>query len=74
MALILGCLGRLATLGNFIIFTGALIMHAPDGWMMNWSGKKKGEGIKYFVLLLSPLLVILIKGSGAFSIDLWIFM
>lgn len=74
MALIMGCLGRLAALGNFIIFTGALITHAPYGWTMNWSGKKKGEGIEYFVLLLSLLSVILIKGSGAFSIDLWIFM
>lgn len=72
IALILGCLGRLAALGNIIIFTGALIMHAPDGWTMNWLGKKKGEGIEYFILLLSILAIILIRGSGAFSFDLYI--
>src|SRR5260221_13975950 len=72
IALIFGCLGRIAAAGNFLIFTGALIVHAPDGWTLNWLGKKKGEGIEYFVLLLSVLLIIVIKGSGALSIDLWL--
>lgn len=73
IALIFGFLGKIAALGNFIIFTGALITHLPDGWTMNWLGKKKGEGIEYFILLLSLLLVILINGSGALSVDLWLF-
>lgn len=73
VALLLGFLGKVAAFGNVIIFTGALITHIPDGWTLNWLGKKKGEGIEYFVLLLSILLVIMIKGSGAFSIDLWLF-
>src|ERR1700730_17635778 len=38
---------------------------------LNWFGSKKGEGIEYFVLLLSLLLVIVIKGSGALSLDFW---
>lgn len=70
--LIIGFLGRFAALCNFIIFTGALFNHLPDGWTMNWSGKKRGEGIEYFILLLALLLIIVIKGSGAFSIDRWI--
>jgi putative oxidoreductase len=72
IALIIGCFGRIAAAGNFIIFTGALIVHAPDGWTLNWLGKKKGEGIEYFILLLSVLFVIMIKGSGAVSFDLWL--
>ena len=72
IALIFGCFGRIAAGGNFIIFAGALIVHAPDGWTMNWLGKKKGEGVEYFILLLSILLVIIFKGSGALSIDSWI--
>lgn len=67
--LIIGFMGRFAALCNFIIFTGALFNHLPDGWTMNWSGKKRGEGIEYFILLLTLLLIIAIKGSGAFSID-----
>src|SRR5215470_7030811 len=72
VALILGFFGRIAAAGNFIIFTGALLVHAPDGWTMNWFGKKRGEGIEYFVMLLSMLLIIMVKGSGAISIDLWL--
>lgn len=72
IALILGCLGRVAALGNFIIFTGAMITHLPEGWTMNWTGKKKGEGIEFFLLLLSLLLIIVISGSGALSVDLWL--
>ena len=70
IGLILGCLGRVAALGNFIIFTGAMITHLPEGWTMNWTGKKKGEGIEFFLLLLSLLLIIIISGSGALSVDL----
>jgi putative oxidoreductase len=72
IALISGLLGRIAAAGLFIIFTGALIVHLPDGWTLNWFGSKKGEGIEYFVLLLSLLLVIVLKGSGALSIDFWL--
>lgn len=70
--LIFGCMGRLAAFGNFIIFVGALINHLPDGWTLNWLGKKKGEGIEYFILLLSLLLIIIIKGSGALSFDFFL--
>ena len=73
IALITGFLGRVAAAGNFLIFLGALIVHAPDGWTMNWFGKKKGEGIEYFIMLLAILLIIIIKGSGALSIDSWIY-
>jgi putative oxidoreductase len=72
IALILGCLGRFAALGNFIIFTGALISHISEGWALNWLGKKKGEGIEYFILLLSLLLIIIIRGSGPLSVDFWL--
>ena len=65
-------MGRIAAGGLFIIFTGALIVHLPDGWAMNWFGEKKGEGIEYFVMLLSLLLIIIVRGSGAISIDLWV--
>ena len=72
IALMSGFLGRIAAGGLFIIFTGALIVHLPDGWTLNWFGSKKGEGIEYFVLLLSLLLVIVLKGSGALSMDYWL--
>ena len=45
ISLIIGFAGRIAAAGNFLIFAGALVNHLPDGWVMNWIGKKKGEGI-----------------------------
>jgi putative oxidoreductase len=71
-AILSGFLSRVAAGGLFVIFIGALVVHARDGWMMNWFGKKNGEGIEYFVMLLSLLLVLLLKGSGALSVDLWL--
>jgi putative oxidoreductase len=71
-ALVFGFLGRIAAGGLFIIFAGALIFHLPNGWTMNWFGEKDGEGIEYHVLLLTLLLAVLIKGSGALSVDLWL--
>ena len=72
IALVTGFLGRIAASGLFIIFTGALIVHLPDGWTMNWFGEKKGEGIEYFVMLLALLMTVIVRGSGAMSIDLWL--
>jgi putative oxidoreductase len=73
VALVAGFLGRIAAGGLFIIFMGALIVHLPDGWAMNWFGEKKEEGIgiEYHVMLLSLLLIVIVRGSGAMSIDLW---
>ncbi|WP_431244441.1 DoxX family protein [Flavobacterium sp. P21] len=69
--LIAGFFGRFVAFANFIIFTGALLTHRKDGWTMNWNNKKRGEGIEYFVLLLTFLCIILLEGSGAFSVDFW---
>jgi putative oxidoreductase len=73
VALIFGFLGRIAAAGNFIIFTGAFVVHWPYGWPMNWTGKRRGEGVEYFIMLLAILLVIVIRGSGPLSVDLFIF-
>jgi putative oxidoreductase len=70
VALMLGFLTRIAAAGLIVIFAGALVMHSRDGWMMNWFGKKRGEGIEYFVLLLALLIEALIEGGGALSVDL----
>lgn len=72
LALITGFASRIAAAANLVIFFGALIHHLPHGWVMNWTGRKTGEGIEYFVLLLSMLLVTLVEGSGALSVDRWL--
>lgn len=73
LMLIVGLFGRFAAFTNFIIFSGALFSHLKEGWIMNWTGKKKGEGIEYFILLLTLLIIVVFKGSGSLSVDflLW---
>jgi len=60
LGLITGTLGRIAAAGNLMIQTGALLLvHIHIGWKME----------EYSLLALSMCLAILIRGSGAWSID-----
>jgi uncharacterized protein YegL len=54
LAILSGFLSRIAAGGLVVIFIGAVVVHLRDGWMMNWYGRKSGEGPEYFVMLLSP--------------------
>jgi len=70
LGLLFGLLGRIAALGivtNMVV--AVLMIHRHFGFFMNWSGRQKGEGLEYFILAIAVGLAILIKGSGAFSMD-----
>lgn len=68
IALILGFAGRIAALGNFVVFSTALILQLPRSSMKD-RRQKKTEGLEYFLMLLSLLVVIITEGSGALSLD-----
>ena len=73
VALILGLLGRVGAACVIAVMVGAiLIVHAPNGFFMNWSGKAPGEGYEYHLLAIGLALPPLIKGSGALSVDNWL--
>ena len=40
-----------------------------SGFFMNWTGQQKGEGFEFHLLAIALAIVVLIKGSGAVSID-----
>ena len=70
LGLIFGLLGRIAALGiisNMLVAVATV--HAHNGFFMNWSGQQKGEGFEYHLLAIALGIVVLIKGSGALSID-----
>ncbi len=70
LGLLGGFLGRIAAFGilcNMVVAT--LMVHRHFGFFMNWFGSQKGEGFEYHLLAMALGLAILIKGSGAFSID-----
>ena len=70
LGLITGTLSRVAAFGFVSIMTGAIFMgHAEHGFFMNWYGAQQGEGFEYHLLMIGLAVIVLIKGSGAFSID-----
>jgi len=70
LSLIAGVLGRLGAFGILCVMVGAIVtVHLPNGFFMNWMGNQKGEGFEYHLLAIGMALAILIKGSGAFSVD-----
>jgi putative oxidoreductase len=70
IGLLLGLLGRVAAFGIACDMVVAVWMvHRHFGLFANWSGLQKGEGYEYHVLAIAIALVIMIKGSGALSVD-----
>jgi len=69
-ALVVGFLGRVAALGILVNMVVAIAtVHARFGLFMNWTGKQPGEGFEYHLLAIAIALAILVRGSGALSID-----
>lgn len=47
----------------------ALLVHARNGFFMNWSGKQAGEGIEFFLVALAVAAALVLSGGGAISVD-----
>jgi putative oxidoreductase len=70
LGLLVGLLGRIAAFGIICDMLVAILMvHRHNGLFMNWAGNQKGEGFEYHLLAIAIGLLILIKGSGALSVD-----
>ncbi len=70
LALLVGLCGRFMAFGIAMIMLGAIFMvHFSNGFFMNWFGTQKGEGYEYHLLALGLAFLIMINGSGKFSLD-----
>ena len=70
LLLIFGFAGRIQAALMIAVITGAFFVdHLPNGFFMNWFGNHKGEGYEFDLLFAAIASVIVIKGSGKFSID-----
>ena len=71
LGLITGLLGRVAAFGIFCVMAVAVAMiHAHVGFFMNWNGvTPPAEGFEYHLLAMAMAVAVMIKGSGALSLD-----
>ncbi len=70
LSLMAGFLTRFCAAGILLTMSGAILMvHAGNGFFMNWSGKQGGEGFEYHLLAIALCLPLLISGGGLFSAD-----
>jgi len=70
LGLITGFLSRIAALGiamNMIV--AVKMVHAANGFFINWFGNQKGEGYEYHILAVGLALIVIIYGAGKASVD-----
>ncbi len=70
IGVIVGGLSRIAAFGiAATMAVAALMVHAPYGFFINWTGAQAGNGVEYQVLAIGLALVVMLKGGGAYSLD-----
>ena len=70
IALFFGFLGRLSALAIAIDFTTVAVKaHVQNGFFMNWGGQQRGEGYEFFILAVGIAVALVVRGSGAWSVD-----
>jgi putative oxidoreductase len=70
IGLLIGFLGRVAAFGIACNMAVAVaLVHRHFGLFANWLGNQKGEGYEFHIFVIAICLAIMIKGSGALSID-----
>jgi putative oxidoreductase len=70
-ALLFGLGGRVAALGIVGLMLGALSTHVANGFFMNWFGSLPAgqEGFEYHLLAVALAGIVVVEGSGAWSVD-----
>ncbi len=70
LGLMLGFLSRIAAFGilcNMVV--AVVLVHERNGFFMNWTGAKGGEGFEYHLLAIAIAFAVLVGGAGALSVD-----
>lgn len=70
LALAAGFMTRLVAAGAAATMLGAIVLvHAQNGFFMNWAGTAHGEGFELHLLALALALPLIVTGGGAWSVD-----
>jgi putative oxidoreductase len=67
--LVLGILTRLAALAIGVdMFFAAVLVHAPNGFFLNFTGHQAGEGVEFSIALVTIALALVVGGAGRFAL------
>jgi putative oxidoreductase len=70
LGLIAGLLGRVAAIGIAVVMLSAIVMvNGRYGLFLNWFGDRRGHGYEFHLLAIALAAVIIVRGSGALSLD-----
>lgn len=70
LGLLFGLLTRLAACGVLVVMIVAPLANGLYvRFFMNWTGRNPGEGFEYHLLAIALILVVLVHGAGALSVD-----
>ena len=73
IGLVTGFLSRVSAFGIAVtMLVATLMVHASNGFFMNWAGNQKGEGFEYHLLALGLALIVILAGGGKWSVDSWL--
>lgn len=66
----LGFFSRFMAFGIAVVMIGAIaVAHWEYGYFLNWHGKMEGEGSEFNLLMIGACIVVMVLGSGKYSID-----
>jgi putative oxidoreductase len=73
LALLLGLFTRFCAASIALVMAGAaLLVHAPNGFFMNWFGNQAGEGFEFHLLAIAIAAALVVRGGGRWSLDNWV--
>ena len=70
LLLLAGIFTRFAAFSIGLVMAGAAVLvHAPNGFFMNWFGNQAGEGFEFHLLAIAIASALVIAGGGRSSLD-----
>jgi putative oxidoreductase len=70
LLLIIGFASRISAVLLIVLMIGIILTsHIQFGFFMNFLGNQKGEGYEYHLLYIGLSIVLLLNGSGKYSVD-----
>jgi putative oxidoreductase len=70
LLLLLGVATRFTAASIGVVMAGAAtVVHAPNGFFMNWFGNQAGEGFEFHLLAIAIAAALVLRGGGRWSLD-----